>query len=76
MNLKPGDDLVLERLSRSPSGASAMNIAKAALGSRARKHSIDSLNLIGLSIAARLVGQGLIEPTRTNQFKIRPGQQS
>jgi hypothetical protein len=67
-NYSPGDELVLERLSRSPNGTSAMNIAKASLGSRARRHSVDSLNMIGLQIAARLVGQQILQPTKTNQF--------
>jgi hypothetical protein len=73
-NYSPGDELVLERLSRSPNGASAMNIAKASLGPRARKHTVESLNLIGLSIAARLVGAGILEPTRSNQFRMRSRQ--
>jgi hypothetical protein len=30
--------------------------------------------MIGLGIAARLCGDGLIEPTRTNQFRIRRGE--
>jgi hypothetical protein len=69
------DTYVLARIGRSPeSGASAVDIAKAALGPRARRHTIHSLGLIGLSIAARLCGQGLVEPTRSNRFKLsRPG---
>lgn len=63
------DQLVLALIHRSPSGASAVDIAKAALGSRARWHSKTSLNLIGLGIAARLCGEGLVEPTRTNLFR-------
>jgi hypothetical protein len=66
--LRPGDERVLARINRSPAGASAVDIAKASLGPRARKHSIASLNLIGLSIAARLCGQQVIAPTRTHQF--------
>jgi hypothetical protein len=73
-NYSPGDELVLERLSRSPNGVSAVMIGKASLGPRASRHSRESLNMIGLSIAARLVGQGLIEATRTNQFRMRPSQ--
>jgi hypothetical protein len=68
--LKPGDDLVIARIARSAAGASAVDIAKARLGPRARKHTIASLDLIGLGIAARLVGQGVIRPTRGNQFVI------
>ena len=64
------DQLVLDLIRRSPSGASALQIAKAALGSRARRHSKTSLNLIGLAIAARLCGSGEIEATRINRFKI------
>jgi hypothetical protein len=66
--LRPGDELVIERLSRSSTGASALRIAKAALGSKARRHSVDSLNMIGLAIAARLCGQQILRPTKTNQF--------
>jgi hypothetical protein len=67
-SLNPGDERVIERLGRSTSAASALTIAKAALGNRARKHSVESLTLIGLSIAARLCGQQVLRPTRTNQF--------
>jgi hypothetical protein len=65
------DHLVLALIRRSPTGASAVDIAKAALGSRARRHSKTSLSLIGLAIAARLCGAGLIQPTRTNLFRIQ-----
>ncbi len=68
--MKPGDELVLAHLRQAPNGASAMAIAKAALGARARRHSRDALNMIGLAIASRLCGLQLIEPTRTNQFKL------
>jgi hypothetical protein len=71
-SVKPGDQSVLERIGRSPAGASAVDIARVSLGSRVRKHSIASLNLIGLSIAARLCGQQLITPTRANNFKLTP----
>ena len=64
------DQRVLAKIRARESGASAMDIAKASLGARARRHSTASLNLIGLSIAARLCGMGLIEPTRTNQFRL------
>ena len=67
----PDDQPVLALLRRSPSGASALEIAKASLGSRARRHSNDSLNMTGLGIAARLCGEGLIEPTRTNHFRLK-----
>jgi hypothetical protein len=62
------DDRVIEHMSRSASAASALTIAKVALGPRARKHSVDSLNMVGLAIAARLCGQQIIKPTKTNQF--------
>jgi hypothetical protein len=63
------DQLVLALIRRSPTGVNAVDIAKAALGHRARRHSKTSLNLIGLAIAARLCGEGLVEPTRTNLFR-------
>lgn len=66
-----GDDRVIARLTAAPAGLSAMALAKASLRSRARRHSIDALNMIGLAIAARLCGQQIIEPTRTNQFRLR-----
>lgn len=69
--MRQGDQSVLERVRRSPAGASAIDIAIAALGDRARRHSKTSLSMIGLSIAARLCGEGLIEPTRTNLFRIK-----
>ena len=59
-SIRPDDQRVLERLKQSPAGASGIDIARAALGWKARKHSLPSLDLIGLSIAARLVGDGLI----------------
>jgi hypothetical protein len=65
---READDRVIEWLSRSSSAASAMTIAKAALGSRAKRHSADSLNMIGLAIAARLCGTQILRPTKTNQF--------
>jgi hypothetical protein len=65
---READDRVIEWLSRSSTAASAMTIAKAALGSRARRHSADSLNMIGLAIAARLCGTQILRPTKTNQF--------
>jgi hypothetical protein len=68
--LKPSDEAVLARIGRSPTGATAVDIARAHLGSHARRHSIASLNAIGLGVAARLVGLGLIEPTRSNNFRI------
>jgi hypothetical protein len=65
------DHLVLEKVRRSPNGASSIEIAIASLGSRARKHSKVSLDLIGLSIAARLVGAGMIQATRQNRFTVK-----
>jgi hypothetical protein len=66
----PSDRRVLDLVRRSPSGA-AVDIAKAALGPRARRHSMTSLNMIGLAIAARLCGEGVVEPTRTNLFRLK-----
>ncbi|PSO29839.1 hypothetical protein C7G41_24150 [Bradyrhizobium sp. MOS002] len=68
--MRDQDLRVLAIVRRSPSGASAVDIAKAALGHKARRHSKTSLNMIGLGIAARLCGEGAIEPTRSNLFKI------
>jgi hypothetical protein len=70
--LSDSDQRVLAKIRTRESGASAVDIARAHLGERARKHSIASLNLIGLSIAARLCGQQVITPTRSNYFKITP----
>lgn len=68
--LKDTDGAVLARIGRSPAGATAIDIARAHLGRNARRHSITSLNSIGLAVAARLVGLGVITPTRANNFKI------
>lgn len=68
--MNDADYRVIEIVGRSATGVSAMKIARAALGSRASRHSAQSLTLIGLSIAARLVGQGVIKPTRTNSFTL------
>jgi hypothetical protein len=65
------DQLVLAQIRRSPSGASAVDIAKAALGHRARRHSKSSLTMIGLAIAARLCGEGALVPTRSNLFRLK-----
>jgi hypothetical protein len=65
------DARVLALIRRSPSGARAVDIAKASLGHRARRHSKTSLNMIGLAIAARLCGEGELEPTRTNLFRMK-----
>ena len=64
----PDDQRVLDRIRRHPSGASAIDIARASLGWRAKKHTPDSLTMIGLSIAVRLVGAGLIQSTKSNRF--------
>jgi hypothetical protein len=69
--MTPSDQTVLDLIRRSPTGASALQIAKAALGPRARRHSRDSLNMIGLAIAARLCGSGVLEATKTNQFRLK-----
>lgn len=68
--MRQEDQSVLDRVRRSPAGASAIDIAVAALGDRARRHSKTSLSMIGLGIAARLCGEGHLEPTRSNQFRI------
>jgi len=64
-----GDLRVLTAVRHRLSGASAVDIAKASLGHRARRYSKTSLNMIGLGIAARLCGEGILEPTRSNLFK-------
>lgn len=69
--MSPSDAPVLALIRRSPSGASATDIAKASLGSRARRHSKTSLNMIGLAIAARLCGEGALVPTRSNLFRLK-----
>lgn len=68
--LSEGDARVLARIANSRAGASALDIARASLGTRARKHSVASLDLVGLSVAARLCGQGLIEPVHVNRFRL------
>jgi hypothetical protein len=62
---------VLERVKRSPIGITALEIGRAYLGHRARRMSASALTMTGLAIAARLCGAGLIEPTRTNQFRLK-----
>jgi hypothetical protein len=69
--LKDEDLRVLERVKRAPTGASAIDIARASLGSKAKRHSTDALTMIGLGIASRLCGAGLIDPTRSNRFVVR-----
>jgi hypothetical protein len=66
--MNEADSRVLEVIGRHPNGASALVIAKAALGDRARKHSKDSLHMVGLAIAARLCGEQILRPTKTNMF--------
>lgn len=66
--MTPEDQRVIERVRRAPTGASAIDIARASLGWKAKRHTRDSLTMIGLGIAARLCGDGLIEPTRNNRF--------
>lgn len=67
---RPGDELVLERMRRAPGGLSAAAIAKASLGPRARRMSIEALTMTGLAIASRLCGERVIEPTRANKFRL------
>lgn len=70
--MTPQDQRVLDSMRWIQSGATAIDIAKAALGPRARRHNKTSLTMIGLGIAARLCGEGLIEPTRSNLFRLKP----
>jgi ABC-type transporter Mla maintaining outer membrane lipid asymmetry permease subunit MlaE len=67
-SLNEADQRVLDCVARTGAGASAIDIARAALGHRRRRHSINALNMIGLQIAARLCGEGVIAPTRSNNF--------
>lgn len=62
------DRRVLDRIKRAPHGASAIDIAKASLGWRAKKHNPTSLTMIGLAIATRLIGEGVVKPSRSNLF--------
>lgn len=62
------DRRVIEKVKLKPNGASALDIAKAYLGPRARRHTVAALNQIGLGVAARLCGAGQITPTRSNNF--------
>lgn len=59
---------VLDRVRRSSFGVSAIDIAKASLGHRARKRSPSSLTMVGLAIATRLIGQGQLKATKSNLF--------
>lgn len=52
-------------------GASAEMIARAYLGPRSGRHGRQHLQQVGLAIAARLCGAGLIVPTRSNRFTAR-----
>lgn len=69
--MTPQDQRVIDSMRWTQSGATAIDIAKAALGPRARRHNKTSLTMIGLGIAARLCGEGLIEPTRSNLFRLK-----
>lgn len=68
---KEADQRVIEQLRGKPGGGSALDIAKAFLGPRARRHKAEQLTMIGLGIAARLSGSGQIQPTRGNCFTVR-----
>jgi hypothetical protein len=69
--LSNADERVLERLLRAPAGGiSAATIAKAALGDRARRLSVEALTMTGLAIASRMVGERLITPTKANKFRL------
>ncbi len=68
--MNEADFRVVEIIGRYPNGASALVIAKAALGDRARRYSKDALIMIGLQVAARMVGENVLVPTRSNMFTI------
>jgi hypothetical protein len=68
--LSDSDQLVIARVARSPSGATAVDIARAHLGGRAKRHSVDALNMIGLAVACRLVGLQMLVPTKANKFRL------
>jgi len=68
--LSNGDERVLARMRRTPTGLSAAAIARTALGERARKLPVTALTMTGLAIASRMCGQQLIAPTRANRFVI------
>lgn len=71
MDRREADQRVIEHLRRKPGGGSALDIAKAFLGPRARRHKAEALTMIGLGVAARLCGAGEIQPTRGNCFTVR-----
>ena len=67
--MKPDDCRVFECLrAHGGDGASAAQIARASLGHRAKNRKYRALELIGLSIATRLIGTGDIAATRSNRF--------
>lgn len=70
-NRTEADRLVIERIRQSPGGATAAQIAVAFLGERARRHGYRALEQMGLGIASRLCGAGLISPTGWNRFVVR-----
>jgi hypothetical protein len=53
---------VIDEIRRSLDGATALEIARAYLGHRARRTSVEALTMTGLGIAARLCGEGAVEP--------------
>lgn len=65
---KETDRRVIERVRQTPGGLSALDIAKASLGSGAHRYSALSLTMMGLGIASRLVRAGVLRPTRGNCF--------
>ncbi len=71
VTVSPADQLVINRMKYSTTGLSAIDIAVTHLEDKARRYSKSSLAQIGLSIAVRLIGEGLIEATRTNHFRIQ-----
>ena len=65
------DRQVIERVRmKGADGASAEMIARVYLGPRAGKHGKHQLQQVGLAVAARLCGAGLIAPTRSNRFVV------
>lgn len=69
--MRDEDARVIDKARWSSSGISAIDVATASLGDRARRHTKTSLSMIGLSIVARLCGEGHLEPTRSNLFRLK-----
>jgi hypothetical protein len=67
--LNEADHRVVQVIGRSATCATAKAIAPAHLGHRAKTHSKDSLNMVGLHVAARLCGEQVLKPTKTNRVR-------